>query len=190
MPTVPVASVKVLDQGRQGRVRERLVHEIHPPAESDRAEPRSEADPQHHVVEKSLPVVVRRRHDGGGGRGRRHRGQQGRQLRLEVDGEASQSGDTIGQEDGEYDGLHALDRQGLAHHGPRRLHQREEGAAWARLEELRPRVVVGEATEVLLHAREVLLLFGGGADAVGGAKQRESAFPATEREGIATYLYN
>ena len=79
-----------------------------------------------------------------------------RQFAFEVDGEPAQARDSVRQVDAQHDRLHALDGQGLSDHGLGSLHQGEQRAVGARLEELRAGVVVGEPLHVLLHPGEVL----------------------------------
>jgi hypothetical protein len=78
------------------------------------------------------------------------------QLRFKVDGKPAQSRHPVGQIDAQHNGLHTLYWYGLPDHGLGCLHQGQDRAVWLCLEKLRARVIVGEASQVLLHPGQVL----------------------------------
>ena len=77
-------------------------------------------------------------------------------LRLEVDGEPPEAGDTVGEADGEDDGLHALDGQRLPDHGLGGVHEGDHAGVRLDVKQLGAGVVVGQPTQVALQLLQVL----------------------------------
>ena len=65
-------------------------------------------------------------------------------LGFEVNWEPPEARDAVCEIDGEDDGLHALDGEGLPHHGLSCVHEGDHAGVRLDVEQLGPRVVVGQ----------------------------------------------